>query len=995
MKTHMYMKRTVILYFLLLIELFVCCAKARPSAAAGFNISYVTVDDGLLANFIDDIYKDTQGFLWLSTTGGGLARYDGFEFVHYTISSSPVQLTSNFVSCTREDRFGRLWIATENGINILDKRLMKPTRPRDERQLLEPLLRQPAVNILSDTQGRIWVFGGTVLYCILFDETGGVADVLSTGSLPANRFTLAMNDVDKDGHIWIGTGQSISKVVPANEPHRLRLTAILANLPVRKDTYISAFVRKENDIWIGTSEDGLLRYNRNDNRWRHYRKQENNPHSLTHNSITDLAVMPDGRLLAGTLRGINIYLPANDYFEHLTQNESPGGKFLNSDFVNCLLVDNDRLWIGTETGGINLMSTPRLHVRNFLHNPNLPGSLSHNPVNAIYEDESKQLWVGTVEGGLNRRVAGTDSFVHYTSGAPAFLSHNTISAITADHAGRLWVGTWGNGVSRIDLRSPGFRTADRLTRQTVPGFPFFIGLLQYDAINRGMWIGSNPGIFFYDLETNRLFQPLDSALNLRLHGCIGAIIDRQERLWIGTMEGVVRIDLRSRGSDMRFSCVRFHDKLDKPGSGQSERVTCFCLTENGTLWIGSNGYGIYKYIPSSEKEPERFVNYTNEQGLINNTVRGMLEDRRGCLWISTINGLSRFDPQSGTFINYTSGDGLPNNQFYWNAYCKTSDGSLYFGGLQGLTCIDTGSRNMLAQPARVCLTRLFVAGKEVHPGNRYIDSHISMAGRLSLHESDKTFALEFSSLSYEPRPVSGFSYRLLNFDDQWSDTPATRRHVTYTNLPAGLYTFQVRYNAEGNPFGEAPVTELSILVSPYFYKTWWFISLLTAIGACILVVFYLRMAEKRISELKQKNVKIIRQQAQLVEMEKQLESLRLQVENLNDRKFLDKAAALMKAHYSDPDFEQPQFLSALGVSKSAANLRFRRLMDLSTGEFIRLYRLSVAYELIKESRQTHRMNISDIAYAVGFNDPKYFSRSFVKQYNITPTHLLHTTEESV
>jgi AraC-like DNA-binding protein len=659
-----------------------------------------------------------------------------------------------------------------------------------------------------------------------------------------------------------------------------------------------------------------------------------------------------------------------------------------------MFADGERLWIGTETGGLNKITPLRLQISNYVHDPNRTDALSPNPVNAIYEDASERLWAGTVEGGLNRLV-GTDNFVHYTTKPPARLSHNSISVITTDHSERLWLGTWGNGVTLLDLHSPDFRTLQTFTSQTVTGFPDFIGFLQFDPVNQGMWIGSNSGIFFYDLQTGRLHHPFEPDVNGHVRGCIGSVIDRQDRLWAGTMEGVFRFDLRSRGADNRFSYVHYRHKLDNPESVRPEGIACFCIANDGTLWIGSNGYGIYKYMPPVTGKPEQFVNYNNERGLINNNVRGMLEDEQGRLWISTINGLSCFDPKTESFINYTTEDGLPGNQFYWNAYCKARDGRLFFGGLAGMACIETDLQNNILRPATVKLTRLLIAEKEIYSDSRHIDFDISMAKKLTLHESDKSFALEFSSLTYESKPVSGFSYRLPGFDEKWIDVPPTRRYAAYTNLPANTYTFQVRYNMEGVNPAENPVTELTVVIRPYFYKTWWFICLLATVIICSMIYLYFSriaklkkqkellnlMVEERTKELKAQHV-------HLVEMTKQVEELKEKVENSNDRKFLDKATAIMKEHYTDPDYEQAEFLTTLGISKSAANKRFRTLTGLSVGEYIRHYRLNTAYDLIKENRLSKQMNISDIAYAVGFNDPKYFSRCFVKRYEITPTQLL-------
>ena len=131
-------------------------------------------------------------------------------------------------------------------------------------------------------------------------------------------------------------------------------------------------------------------------------------------------------MLVATLKGINLYNALTDNFERINKDTGEGEivqNTLNCDFVN------------------------------YYHIPTIPGSLSQNPVNAIYEDPSGVLWVGTVEGGLNRRAPGSNTFEHYTTDAPAHLSHNTVSCFTSDNDGRLWIGTWGGGIGWIDMKN--------------------------------------------------------------------------------------------------------------------------------------------------------------------------------------------------------------------------------------------------------------------------------------------------------------------------------------------------------------------------------------------------------------------------------------------------------------------------------------------------------------------------------------------------------------
>ena len=156
----------------------------------------------------------------------------------------------------------------------------------------------------------------------------------------------------------------------------------------------------------------------------------------------------------------------------------------------------------------------------------------------MYVEPDGTVWVGTVEGGLNRKAKGQTVFEHFTS-ANTPLSHNSVSVLAADDAGRLWIGTWGGGLNVIDLATKVIRRIEMPSEHA--RLTTYIGALAYDSRNQGLWIGSNDGVFFYDLRTQTLTEPFEDCQQIR--GCIGSVIDQEGLLWIGCMQGVCIIDL--------------------------------------------------------------------------------------------------------------------------------------------------------------------------------------------------------------------------------------------------------------------------------------------------------------------------------------------------------------------------------------------------------------------------------------------------------------------
>ncbi|MDR1632515.1 MAG: response regulator [Dysgonamonadaceae bacterium] len=858
---------------------------AREQFASRYNISYISMEEGLLHDNIDDLYKDKAGFLWISTAGAGLSRYDGYEFLHFNTNTSPVRLRSNFITSVCEDRFNRLWIVSGEGVDIIDLKTMQLTTPASEANRLNDIMRQPSVNVIDDCRGNIWLYSGSSLHRIGFDGAGDVASIATLPDLHISPFTCPMYDFDEDGNIWIGLGHGIYKIHTTSDG-KLELHPISSKIQLDTQITIHAFCLKENEIWIATN-NGLFRYNWNEDILKRYYYQKENSRSISQNHVSDVVITKDKQLIACTLQGINIYNPVADDFERISRNGRTPGASLNSDFINCMLVDNEIVWIGSETGGINKLSPRRLSLRNYINNKEDEHSLSHNIVNAIYEDRKGNLWIGTVEGGLNKKEKDRNGFIHYTTDTRPALSHNTVSALIIDGKNRLWAGTWGWGITIIDLNNKPAHRVKYLNPDNNPDFTLnFIGSLCYDPINKGVWIGASPGIYFYDLEKEEFTEPIDPEAVSKTFNSLGAIVASNGILWMGSVDGVFLIDLHSRRNN-RFSYRQLKYKLDDPESGITERITCFCEASDSTVWIGSNGNGIYQCRPATDGTLT-FKCYNTKHGLINNNVRGIVEDDNGLLWISTNHGLSCFNPATECFTNYTKDDGLINNQFYWNAFGKASDGTMYFGGINGLVAIEGVNRENTAESKKVTFTRLHVKNEDIYAGHKGLKTDISRAKELNFHERDNSFSLEFSSLNFESHATAVYSYRLAGFEDKWTDVPSSRRFAAYTNIPPGKYTFQVRYAAGGNA-SNSEITELKINIHPHFYKTWWFMLLLIlAIGFTVVHLYMYRLhqlqkqkqllhrkVEERTRELKEQNEKISRQKAQLIEMSKKIRDMTL------------------------------------------------------------------------------------------------------------------------
>lgn len=954
---------------------------------------------GMPNNFADDIFQDSYGFVWISTHGGGLVRYDGFNYMNFNLGSSGISLRSNSCRNVYEDHFKRLWIAFEEGPQVLDLKTMQPVIPPCENEKVEAQLNKALKNLCTrmycDAKGNVWIVSFNLLTRISFNEKGEVNRVLSI-SYPYNAPDLGLCDVYRNGTVVMCNNGVVSEFsVKNNQLVAKNISSLFPKLDFR---YAGAVIFHHGKIWLGTNR-GL--YNS--------AKQEfhasGTVHSLQHEVVTCLAITPDDKLLVGTLCGVDIIDDKTGTIEHWNcSSVNP----LSSNFVNSLLAKDGQIWVGTETGGITKLAPRQLQLEFFKHDAANPASLSPNAVNAMYAAPDGTLWVGTVEGGLNALAPGSRNFTHYTM-ANSGLPHNSVSTLAADNRGNLWIGTWGTGIAVMNLQQPG-RIIPLVVDAKHQPFLNFAGVLVYDPINDGMWLGTNDGLFFYDLKRQQLIEPFKGCLNVR--GCIGSLITRDGKLLMGCVQGMVEINLKSRIPGKGDFAVKYHQyKLDDPKSGVIDKILSFCLAKDGKIWLGSNGYGLYCY--NYNKEGKTYVkSFTTNNGLANNTVKGIVEDNQGMLWIATDNGLSIFNPKTETFSSYSRKDGLLSSQFYFNGAIRDAKGKIYLGTDEGLMAV-TGVNHAVHNSARLRFTELLVDNQPVFAGSDYLDDDISIAKRLCIHESDKSFTIFFSALNYGNDSQGVYLYRMKGYENDWVQLKPGQHSVRYSTLPAGSYQFEVKYIPSFDSDKEQ-VISVDIKVTPYFWKSWWFVSLMVIAFIAFLLYIYTsrleKMREREVEELYrpieaalkdsdepgklQSRIQMILENQKRYQdsQKKSIEADRKQVAE-KERPFMDIVMEVMEKNYDNSEFGVQELADEMRMNRSVLSKKLNAEAGQPTAQFIRNYRLDIAKKMITEN--VANRNITEIAYRVGFNDPKYFTRCFTKQYGESPSAFKESLEKEM
>ena len=971
--------------------LFTLSLHVQSQTTNRYSLTYLNLAAGMPSNYADDIYQDSNGFTWISTHGGGLVRYDGFTFMNFGLGTNGLSLRSNNCRNVVEDNHKRLWVAFEEGSQVLDLKTMQPVTPSCVsqelyKQLEEIIKNVRAIRTYCDTKGNVWIVSSSRTYRIGINENG-IVDAIQFVNFPVDAPDIGICDVYSRGSVVMCFAGKVSEIL-AMGGKNLKLRNLSNLFPALNGRFASAIISYGGAVWLGTN-NGLF-----NSKMQEFHTTTPGK-ALQHEYVSNLAVSPEGNLLVGTLCGVDIFTKQGGV-EHWNCNSMNNP--LSSNFVNCLFVRNGQIWVGTETGGITKLTPRTLDITYYVHNPSSTTSISRNAVNAMYAEPNGTVWVGTVEGGLNRMANGT--FSHFTTSNSA-LSHNSVSVLTADGQGRLWIGTWGGGICYMDLKSPG-----SITRLVVDPSRkndlMFIGALAYDKLNNGMWIGTNAGIFFYNFHTAKLEEAFKGCREVS--GCIGSLITRDNRLFMGCAQGLVVIDLKKRGKDGLFSAKHRLYKLNDPESGAFEKILCCFQAKDGKIYLGSNGYGMYCL------EGDSIDNYSTEAGLSNNCVKSIVEDKNGMIWVATEHGLSIFNPTTKRFATYYEKDGLLSNQFYFNGLIKDTRGIIYMGTDRGMMAV-TGIGKSAYTKCKLRFTQLTVGNQPVFSNSEYLEEDISIAKRIKLHESDRAFTLSFSALNYGSETQGVYSYRMKGYEDEWTQLTPGQHSVRYSTLPAGNYTFQVKYAPTLGSDKEQTI-EIKVQVTPYFYKSWWFVVLVFFVMGFVGVYIYkyrLRVMREREAELLYRPIEaalkeseepgvlqeriqaILRtQQAYKDSQDKLLEADREEAQS-RTTKFIDTVMAVMEQHYGESEFGVQELANALGINRGSLSKKLSAETGLPTAQFIRNYRLSMARKMIVDN--VLNRNITEIAYRVGFNDPKYFTRCFTKQYGVSPTAYRETASD--
>ena len=945
---------------------------AQTEAEDYLVVDRLTREDGLTDQDINGIYFDDRGYAWISTFGGGLIRYDGDSFLTFS-SKTGARSIGDIVRQCREDNFGRLWVPGAAGLDLLDLKTLSslgdfPGMSASWRRA------HPPAALRRDDKGCIWFTSADHLFRVAFSDDGSRFQVDSLKCEVANDNLMPKaGDVEQDGSVWITLGGHFYKVRPI-EGKGLTKSEILPDLFIGENNRATAFLRAGEEVWIGTMS-GLYRVNLASGQKTCYLHSSAQPHSLPNNEITGLCLTPDNEIVIGTLGGVSFYDPAKNSFDtYGSRANDYGNQILPGDIVRSIATRGRQIWVGLEAEGLVILQKKSLQLTNISRIETATYSIPTTPVRALFIDSHGVLWLATTGFGVCRQV-GDLVFRNYNTDNSA-LAGNSVTSFCEDGQGRLWIGTVDGHLNYINLSSPDVvRFPEGYKSDIARNIDVILGMV-YDPINDRIWIAARNGLYSYDLQNSAFLEY--PGLSTCLSACL---VDG--KLWVSNMEGLRIIDLKT----MEYRVM------------EGFPVTMSLVPDGDTLWAGTYGSGLYRLDHCQAEKPEITV-YSEENGLADNQINGLLLDGM-YLWIATENGLSRLDTQTDELTSYGRNDGLKSMSFCENSVARGRDGTIYFGQKEGGFSI---LRSSYVSNESDHLPKVVISGYY----SKDAFHNLAFSDVIDKAERDNDFTLKFSDLSYGSRMDITYETRVLPMDKKWSPVFGNDKHVKFGHIPGGKHKIQVRaVDKGGNVLSQ---DEKTLNVIPVVYNRWWFrllALLLIAFGIHLIVRWHSRSlyrkkdllqqeVDRQTKELKEQKEELERKAEALAEqnslLQKQNEmiasnhTLMSSTSSSRDTDFSAQLLEAIQKMYKDPELDVYKLADALGMSRGTLNEKIQEGFGLSIAQFIRTYRLNVAKEMICNGTNAE-MNISEIAYEVGFNDPKYFTRCFTKEFDATPSDL--------
>ena len=751
-----------------------------------------------------------------------------------TNNVSQSYLSSNVVTAIEQDKNGMMWFGTKRGLNTYDSYSF------EEYNQTDGIINATITDIRSvgDT-----LFVGTEKGLCIYDIKNKKA---------TNFFAETDSLVIPDNHIFYISRPINGKVVVCTkggtsvydlEKKTFRISKInnySPNYEVRGIEYISC-----NDSWVVATSNGLVIYQDDNQSVRHYNYIGNYENTLPNNDLKCICKVTDEKVFIGTANGVCVLDAKSRNIKKIDLNTLTRSKSLKLDISNIIPFTDNEVMISTYTNGLyvyNYHDNTAMHISKF----NKVNALSENYIYDIYKDEQGSVWIATFTG-LNRfenNLARFSTVSIYENG-----SMLSINCFLEMHDDNILVGT-ESGIKVFNINDKSITEFKSFFNSKENYFESLYVYNFYLDNDSCIWIGTrNTGLYVYDIKEDKVIDVSDKyGIDKLKHAVIrGTVMDEYDNMWVATNMGLCRINLKDKTHKFYMpqkkdkNAIPYHDIFDLLLDGESLYVTTGnglavynydsddfatyllpdSLTQNdvvknngffdivdgedGRYYIGSYSNGMLSFSPKKKqfKTPKTM-------GELGTMVYAIVPDDNGTLWASTSKGIMKYKPTTKELTNYDVADGLQGSEFSPNAFLKSEDGYVFFGGFNGFNYFKPDQIQLEVREPKVIITKLLV-----NDGKKY--RYMTHGDTINLPYKYNSFEIEFATLNLLRKNMVKYACMLEGYDKEWGYFNSSHRYVDYNRMRPGVYVFKIKAANEVNQWTEEPV-ELTIIIHPAWYQ---------------------------------------------------------------------------------------------------------------------------------------------------------------------------------
>jgi len=778
------------------------------------------------------IFQDSLGFIWI-TSPYGLARYDGNEYLIFQHKEDdPLSLIDNYLFSVFEDSKQNLWITTDKGLELLNKKTGRfihfQHNPKDPNSLPSNNLR----TITEDKDGYLWIGTLNAGVCRFDFKSKTFKNYRSD---PSNPNSPSSNSVwaiccGQEGKIWMGTHEGLLDCYDKKSGQWTHINLMVDSPNPSGNTNIwDIYEAQDGKIYIGTSDIGLIILDPDSGSIDRVQLKKDKTLQTDCHKIYSIIEDREGVIWVGTEGGGVFRFDPKDHSlnQYLVNTMKPGS--ISNNTVITIFEDRDGLlWFGTSTG-ISLLNKHRFRFALAQYKPQTLEGLSGNNITALYEDREGIVWIGTALGGLNTWDRKQDKWNHlnFPENMLESFRTNPVRAFCEDHQGNIWIGNY-QGLFVYERQSKMINHVQN-TRDPMRVPQHFYITAMAQGKNEFIWIGTTRGeIFKWDTieKEARLYTNPQQKIYKAWYAINEIYRDLKGRVWIGTQwHGLDYLDPQNHN----WTHYR-HDPED-PSSFPSSTVYSITEDSSGNIWVGTEAGPCY-LDPNSQN----WHLLTTEIQLPDNSAYGLLMDESDWIWMSTKNGLIHIDSRSLKWQVFGPEDGLQDQIFNPGVCFKSRNGEMYFGGILGFNTFYPEDIQINIHPPQVAITSFQKAAQS---------QETVILGRiqsLKLSKDDLPVLIKMSALSFTFPQKNHYRVKALSSEPKEIHT-GTQNSFYLRDLKAGKNRFLIQASNHDLTWNEKGI-ELTVYLSSPFTQYVLFTLFGLILAAATTLSFFIKRKQK-------------------------------------------------------------------------------------------------------------------------------------------------------